>query len=248
MFRYLMPVLMPMMTIQTAVLTSVLFIAGTEVSESQQSPGYRLAEILGALAPTEEYEHPAPLKYAVPVRGNRDTVLLVTMHGGKERPDRIVLWKDIGQFYTEFASFESLYEEFAIISSFEEPWVFTYQGERFLHIQETFSGTGYYHKDSIFVVHPNGEIQGVLFEPAPKGCEQLIQEKEAVWKGEQNDFTDDAMEFVFYIWNTETDANCCPTAGKVTGTYKLVKHQPPGASTATYTIMVDTFERMPVEE
>jgi hypothetical protein len=35
-------------------------------------------------------------------------------------------------------------------------------------------------------------------------------------------FSDSGLEFEYYIWN-EGDANCCPTAGKVTGTFKLMK-------------------------
>jgi hypothetical protein len=41
----------------------------------------------------------------------------------------------------------------------------------------------------------------------------------------RNFFSDDGLEFEFQIWNSN-DQDCCPTAGQVTGTYKIVRAQP----------------------
>ncbi|HEY5616063.1 MAG TPA: hypothetical protein VIL52_08560 [Bacteroidota bacterium] len=219
-----------------------------EVSaQNQQGIRYTLEQILGDNELTTISERADTLKYAIPVLRDKDTLMMVTMHGGRELPDRIVLWKKIGQFYSEVTIFESS-PEGPVVDFLEEPNVFIYQGERILHIQHNYRGTGNYHEDTLFVVHPDGEIQGVYFEPAPNGCEHLLTEKEAVWKGEMNNFSDDAMEFVFAIWNTEIDANCCPTAGRVTGTYKLVRQQGSRPNTMMYKIMVDTFQRVPIKE
>jgi hypothetical protein len=44
---------------------------------------------------------------------------------------------------------------------------------------------------------------------------------EGVWKGLWETFKDDKLEFSFGIWK-EHDANCCPSAGLVNGTYTIV--------------------------
>ena len=41
----------------------------------------------------------------------------------------------------------------------------------------------------------------------------------------RNFFSDGGLEFEFQIWKSN-DRDCCPTAGQVTGTYKVVRAQP----------------------
>ena len=64
-----------------------------------------------------------------------------------------------------------------------------------------------------------------VFVPAPVALKDKLGRGEGVCKGEVNQFSDDCLYFSFYIWNMN-DRNCCPTAGKVTETYRMREFRP----------------------
>ncbi|MGC1398293.1 MAG: hypothetical protein WA827_07075 [Candidatus Binatus sp.] len=47
---------------------------------------------------------------------------------------------------------------------------------------------------------------------------------ETVRRATRNFLSDGSLEFAFLVWNAN-DPECCPTAGEVTGTYKIVRAQ-----------------------
>jgi hypothetical protein len=78
-------------------------------------------------------------------------------------------------------------------------------------------GTAYEHEDDFYRIE-----SGRLTELAtPEGLPLVLAPGEGVWKGFSESFKDDRLEFEFGIWKGG-DANCCPTAGRVKGTYTIV--------------------------
>jgi hypothetical protein len=96
---------------------------------------------------------------------------------------------------------------------------FRFSGEYFLHLAHVYSGTGYFHDDNFLWIAPDATLHSVKFS-APASEYSGLREGEGVWKGEANDFHDDGATFEFCIWK-DGDANCCPSAGRVKGIYKL---------------------------
>ena len=92
---------------------------------------------------------------------------------------------------------------------------------------------------------------GLEVEPAVEWYKRELKQGEGVWKGTALSFSDDKIEFEFYIWN-EGDANCCPTAGKVRGTYKIVKENTYDSQKRTWVdkwrMAVETALRQPIQE
>jgi hypothetical protein len=75
---------------------------------------------------------------------------------------------------------------------------------------------------------------------------------EGAWKGEFNVFSDNRLLYEFFIWNETRDANCCPSAGVVTGTYRVVHaqrfYEPQQRWVSAYRIEVASFQRSPLNE
>jgi hypothetical protein len=126
------------------------------------------------------------------------------------------IWNPVG------GSFQLLHEIVsANVPSFAryEAEGFRFSGEYFFRITHVYSGTGYFHDDDFFWIAPDATLHGVNFS-APAAKYSRLREGEGVWKGESNDFHDDSATFEFCIWK-DGDANCCPSAGRVKGDYKL---------------------------
>jgi hypothetical protein len=140
-------------------------------------------------------------------------------------------------------------------SFFQKPvvvWVPVNGTERrqLIQITEIQSGTGRYTREHVFETivmpvrvsrrAPGLDLKEVEFIPAAESFQAHLAKGEGVWKGVTSRFTTDGLFFDFYIWN-DGDANCCPTAGTVNGTYK-VERQPDGR----LRISMDTFKRAPI--
>jgi len=82
---------------------------------------------------------------------------------------------------------------------------------------------------------------------APAGAyKKQLAKGENVWKGEFNSFKDDNATFEFFIWK-DGDGNCCPSAGRVTGSYGLTGERHYDAETkqwsAQFRISPASFKR-----
>lgn len=140
-------------------------------------------------------------------------------------------------------------------SSFQKPvvvWAPVNGAERrqLIQITEIQSGTGRYTQEHVFETivmpvrdsrrAPDLDLKEVELIPAAESFQAHLAKGEGVWKGVTSRFTTAGLFFDFYIWN-DGDANCCPTAGAVNGTYK-VERQPDGR----LRISMDTFKRAPI--
>ena len=129
-------------------------------------------------------------------------------------------------------------------SRFDEPVFFrpvlegAKEKEDLIAISEVNYGTGQLRREHIFRFEPNGGMEPVEFVAAWEWFQQRLQPGEGIWKDGENEFGGAEMKFAFYIWR-EGDGNCCPTAGKVTGTYGLEREG------GKYRIIVKSFERRP---
>jgi hypothetical protein len=105
---------------------------------------------------------------------------------------------------------------------FERPVLFLYHGENFIHVSTTPAGSGGFVTDTIFWIAPDATMHEIEFEGAAEIYEDKVDAAEIVLAGGSGvNCTGGKLKFEFYIAN-EADPHCCPTAGKVTGNYKIV--------------------------
>lgn len=213
------------------------------VNPTLLSKGQIVADILAdSLNP-----NPLELEYAFPFPSWNQEELFVTLHRGKGRPDRLAVWQREQGKFRELLVLEA--EENPEFSYFERVTSFRYKGNQFIHVPLIYTGTGHLRKDRIYCVLPSMALQEIAFQPAPETFSKHLKKGEGVWKGENDFFSDERLAFEFYIWK-ERDGNCCPSAGKVTGTYKIIGDLRWDLKTnqqvADFKMLMDTFERKPV--
>ena len=92
--------------------------------------------------------------------------------------------------------------------------------EYLLALSEIYTGTANIRVENIFVIKFDASIQEVEVQSAINTYKEHLNKGEGIWKGEQNSFSDDSMPFSFNIWK-ESDPECCPSGGNVTGRYEL---------------------------
>lgn len=122
---------------------------------------------------------------------------------------------------------------------------------RFVYLSKCHQGTGGFREDFIFLLTDRGEAVPVAFEPAAVGYQRLSEAGvagadlgpgEGIWKPGTVDFAVSPPTFGFAIWR-DGDANCCPTAGRVTGTLAVRVD-----AAGTIRVGIDTWRRGPVEK
>ncbi|MCA9393067.1 MAG: hypothetical protein KC900_02585 [Candidatus Omnitrophica bacterium] len=119
-----------------------------------------------------------------------------------------------------------------------------------LQLTEKIYGTGSFTQEHIYRIGSEGgglTLQPVDYVPAPESYRPYLAVGEAVWKGENNRFSGDGLDFEFFIWRERHDGNCCPSGGRVKGHYKIVPVAGREAVPA-YRIEMDTFERLAYEQ
>jgi len=105
---------------------------------------------------------------------------------------------------------------------FERPVLFFYYGENFVHVSSIPAGSGGFVTDTIFWIAPDATMHEIDFEDAAEAYEDKFNAEETVLTGGSGvNCTGGKLKFEFYIAN-DADPHCCPTAGKVTGSYKIV--------------------------
>jgi HEAT repeat protein len=238
---------------------------------------YRKQELIAMIPADADHKYPLTLAYLVPVypRGGfaEQAEFLITLHTGKDRPERLVFWKKVGDDqYQQAKVIEPDDPDFAE-KHFETPTVFfpkgQVPGEGVLCIDVPMDGYRS-RTDQLFAID-RSELQPVEIESPPQWYKSKLGPQEQVWFLAANWFSNDKLEFAFNIWNAD-DAICCPTGGRVTGTYRLVKafslaggapilglgpyspsapvivrsRSTPTVTTATWKMVVDTAERKPM--
>lgn len=185
---------------------------------------------------------PLELLWAKTDRPWHDRELFVTVHGRDSTGQEAyaaAIYRRAGDGFVRLARLHS------DSSAFLEPTLFwagvagSNTRERLVAITELFPGTSDRRAEHLFLFRSSGDLVQVEFVPAPTAYATRLAPGEGVWKGEQNAFGDEGMTFSFFIWR-EGDANCCPSAGSVTGAYVLEELG------AGYRVAPQSYSRLPV--
>ncbi|MDH5216150.1 MAG: lysozyme inhibitor LprI family protein [Gammaproteobacteria bacterium] len=208
--------------------------------EDRRKPKTR-EQIIADLPANAGYANPASFSKEFEIEVWNGKQVLITLHEGEGRPQVLTMWAEGASGFTlldEITEEEGMIREYNVNN-------FKHEGNIFLHVEKLYSGTGFAHDDKVFCVNPGPTptLKEIVFERAPAWYKSKLKANEAVYKGELNTFAGPEIDFKFYIWN-KGDANCCPTAGKVTGSYKIVKN---GLFCNDVRITVDKFIRSKVQ-
>jgi len=133
---------------------------------------------------------------------------------------------------------------------FERPALFLHHGENFVHVSTTPAGSGGFVTDTIFWIAPDATMHEIDFENAAEAYEHKVDAEEIVLAGGRGvNCTGGKLKFEFYIAN-DGDPHCCPTAGKVTGNYKIVgntKFDPITKQySSTFKMVATQYSRTPI--
>jgi hypothetical protein len=153
--------------------------------------------------------------------------------------DALTIWTPVGDRYRAARRIEGPGD--LGLGHIEPPRRFAFRGGVFLHIQVRFSGTGGLHEDEILHLRPDGGLEPVAFRQAPEALSARLAPGEGIWKGAAYEFSDDRLAFEVHVWK-DGDANCCPTAGRITGTY-TIERRTRSDGALEWTMEIERFER-----
>ena len=192
-------------------------------------------QITASIPPDKDHKYPLTIEYLFPIYpsvGVEEPGYLISLHRGRERSDRLVFWKKVG---------EGIYEQVKVMESpewdlsegrFLPPKVFRAkvlvlgeggsftEGQQFVDVPENGCNTRCV-VDDVFAIR-DGDFIPVQVESPEEWYKSRLRPGESTWNSNGNSFSDDRLSFEFYIWARE-DAHASPSAGRVTGTYKLVR-------------------------
>jgi hypothetical protein len=125
---------------------------------------------------------------------------------------------------------------------FEKFIHFQENGEHFIYASTPPEGSGAFTTEAVFWIAPDGTTHPVVFEHAGRAYENQVNEGESILTGGPGIlFSRGSLRFEFFIAN-EGDFHCCPTAGKISGTYKIVGEESFDPETKEYSC---TFKLVP---
>lgn len=179
-------------------------------------------ETVGSISGDSLY--PGELQYAV-TDWLSQTKVFVAIHGGSEGSlSRAAIYKE--NFQDGNRGYQLLKRlDGGETSYFEPPRLIkraTQGPAEMIHIRQVGWGTAHITWDFLFVTGRDGGLKQLEIEDPILAFKRKygLMKGQGVWKGVQNDFSLDEFIFGFHIWNPG-DANCCPTGGQVTGTYRI---------------------------
>jgi len=240
-------------------------------------------QITAPIPPDEDHKYPLTIEYLFPIYQSvtvQEPEYLISLHRGRERSDRLVFWKKVGVGkYAQVKVMES--REMDLDGRFLPPKVFRAKvlvpGEgrsfnefqQFVDVPQDGCNT-WCVVDNVFAIR-DGDFIPVQIESPEQWYKSRLRPGESTWQSNGNSFSDDKLSFGFSIWTGE-DPHASPSAGGVTGTYKIIretKAQPVGVGVAglfplssaytpyaaprngdghplaTWKMVVDTAERKP---
>ncbi len=204
-------------------------------------------QITASIPPDEDHKYPLTLEYLFPVYQSvtvQEPEYLITLHRGRERSDRPVFWKRVG---------DAKYEQVKVMESpaldlsegrFLPPKIFRAKvlvlGEgrgfnefhQFVDVPQNGCNT-WCVVDNVFAIR-DGDFIPVQIESPEEWYKSRLRRGESTWHSNGNSFSDNNLSFAFSIWAGE-DPHASPSAGVVTGTYKIIretKAQPAGGGLA----------------
>jgi HEAT repeat protein len=200
------------------------------------------SEIVAPLPADDENRYASELEYGYSFYGYNSGELFVTLHRGKDRLDRLVLWRKEGDKYRENMALSAREDSGA--NNFGRVEMFRYDGKLFIVVPLNFEGTAGYHEERIFCIQPpDNNLKEIQFQPAGGLYNDKLNPGESIQDAAWNTFKDNLMSFKFYIWKKD-DGLHWPTAGQVEGTYKIANIK--SSNYSDWKIVVDTYERKPI--
>ena len=188
---------------------------------------YSKQELSATIPADADHKYPLTLTYLFPISRSgsaQQAQLLITLHTGKERPERLVFWRKVGDDQYQQAKVIEPEDPDFVEEHFQTPVVFfpkgQVPGEGVLLVDVPIDGYRS-HTDQVFAIDGD-ELCPVEIESPEKWYKNKLGPRETVWYPASNSFSEDKLGFAFLIWNAD-DPICCPTAGQVTGTYKFIK-------------------------
>jgi hypothetical protein len=182
-------------------------------------PTFSKEQIVAPIHPDANHKYPLKLALFAPISG-----YAVTLHAGKDRPDRLVFWKVDGDKYQKVLLMEAdpdSGEHFQVPTSFDAV-IDSPPGESFVDVATLRRGGI---TDRVLHIDDDeDQWQPVEIESPEDWYKSKLTPSETVRHPGRNFFSDGGLEFEFQIWKSN-DHDCCPTAGQVTGTYKIVSPQ-----------------------
>ena len=183
-------------------------------------------QIIAPIPADANYKYPLKLALFAPISG-----YVVTLHIGKDRPERLVFWKVVDDKYQKLVLRESdphSGEHFQVPTSFDAT-IGSPPPDSFFDVATLGRGGV---TDKVFHIDDDDDRwQQIEIESPEDSYKNKLRPSETVRHRGRNFFSDDKLEFEFQIWNSN-DQDCCPTAGRVIGTYKIVRAQTSTAEAA----------------
>lgn len=220
--------------------------------KSRMIPGTVLTkkEIEAPIPPGDNHRNPLELAFEKVLQAPDNQSLLVTLHRGDNRADLLAFWKKDGSRYKLIRIFRgpAFGPDFG---GFTPPKVFHYNGDTFVDVDLSFSGTSMQHQETILWIAPDLTLHNVRFQPAADLYKDKLKRGESIQDGEDDEFKNNNLTFSFGLWGPD-DAHCCPTAGFVSGKFKLVGQKKYDAAkkkwSCNFSIIPYGYTRHPMSE
>ncbi len=193
-------------------------------------------EQIGAtIPPDEDNKYPLTLEYLFPIYRSvvvEEPAYLLSLHRGRERGDRLVFWKRVDE--NKYRGVKIMESDAFVLTDgrFLTPKVFRAsvqvigegnkfnEGQAFVDVPQNGCNT-WCVIDNVFTIRGD-EVVPVEIESPEKWYEPKLKRGESTWHSNSNTFVDDRLSFAFSIWAGE-DPHASPSAGEVTGTYKIIR-------------------------
>ena len=179
-------------------------------------------DVIATRPSDSDHRYPLELQSLVPIDG---TDLVVSTHRSREGTGEMVVWAKVPGGYRRLESFVDDEPELA---SHAPVRTFRHAGDLFLFVSLEYSGTAAAHEDTLFVVEQSDAAPPTLtpveIESPVTWFHDRLGADESVNKGIGISLTDERLAWSFGIWGPG-DANCCPTAGRVEGTFAIRKDE-----------------------
>lgn len=128
----------------------------------------------------------------------------------------------------------------------QKPVLFPFHGEYFLYVSTSPEGSGAFVTENVFWIAPDLTFHPVVFQHAGREYESWVKTGEIVLTGGPGIvFSHGQLRFEFEVAR-DGDPHCCPTGGRVTGTYKITGdkwYKPAGGYGCNFKIVVDQYNR-----
>lgn len=225
------------MSLAAAVLSVALAVAATRqpiaAPSAAPSPVLTRAEVEAVPAVG------AGTRRVLTLAGPNAPAVLAVYEQQPDEGDALTIWTPVGDRYRAARHIEGPGD--LRIGHIEPPRRFTFRGGAFLHVQVRFTGTGGLHEDEILHLRPDGGLEPVTFGQAQEALAARLAPGEGIWKGAGYEFADDRLAFEVHVWK-DGDGNCCPTAGRITGTY-TIERRTRSDGALEWTMAIERFER-----